>query len=265
VGGRCPLASLGLTDTGPDVAAADLAAAAAPAAARRWPTGATVVIRQHRHGRFRAVNPMVVVEDRPDRRVFYVPRGTGFMAPADRAGRVTRSIRDEVGVVPDRWRDRAALHVVPEGAAFAVILRWEQSFDDFAGFYVNLQEPLRPTAIGFDAMDQTLDVLISPDRSQVRVKDEEELHEAAGDGFFSAAEVDAIREAAHLATRMVVDGVPPFDEPWHRWRPDPAWPTPELPAGWEAVPLSPSPWVAAATGASAREERDMVAPPVTDP
>jgi hypothetical protein len=237
VGGGRPLAGLGLTDP-----PRDTGRSGAGREARRWPAGATVVIRQHRNGRFRAVTPLRVIEDRPDRRVLYVPRGTRFMAPADRRGRVTRSIRAEAGVVPDRWRDRAALHIVPEGAAFAVILRWRRSFDDFAGFYVNLQEPLRPTAIGFDAMDQTLDVLVTPDRSQVRVKDEAELLEAAADGFFSAAEVASIREAADAATRLVIAREPPFDEPWHRWLPDPAWPTPELPAGWESVPLSPSPW-----------------------
>ena len=33
---------------------------------------------------------------------------------------MTRSIRDEVGVTPGRWRDHAALRVAPDGAAFAV-------------------------------------------------------------------------------------------------------------------------------------------------
>ena len=208
----------------------------------RWPPGSTVVVRQHRDGRFRAVTPMVVAEDRPGRTVLYVPRGTRFLAPADRSGRVTRSIRDEVGTTPDRWRDQAALHIVPDGAAFAVMVRWRRSFDDFAGFYVNVQEPLRRTAIGFDSMDQTLDILIAPDRSQVRVKDEDELRDAAHHGFFSAAEVVDIRAAARTATQMVLGRVPPFDEPWHLWRPDPAWRAPTLPDGWDSVPLTLSPW-----------------------
>lgn len=209
---------------------------------RRWPPGSLVVVRQHRHGRFRAVTPMVVAEDEPERTLLYVPRGTGFLAPADQSGRVTRSIRDEVGTTPDRWRDQAALHIVPERANFAVMARWRRSFDDFAGFYVNVQEPLRRTGIGFDAMDQTLDVLIDAGRTQVRVKDEDELRDAARHGFFSAEEVVEIRAAARTATRMVLDRVPPFDEPWHLWRPDPAWPTPALPDDWGAEPLSPSPW-----------------------
>jgi hypothetical protein len=264
VGDGRALAGLGLTAPPP----ADPRAASpdrGPRPARAWPPGATVVIRQHRHGRFRAANPMVVVEDRPDRRVFYVPRGTRFMAPADGAGRVTRSIRDEVGVVPDRWRDRAALHIVPDGAAFAVILRWQRSFDDFAGYYVNLQEPLRPTAIGFDAMDQTLDVIISADRSEVRVKDEAELREATRDGFFSTDEVASIRDAAAQATRMVLDREPPFDEPWAKWRPDPGWPAPELTPGWQSVPLSPSPWPHAAPPSGGTAPHGVVAGPDVHP
>ena len=208
----------------------------------RWPPGSTVVVRQHRHGRFRAVTPMVLAEDRPDRTLLYVPHGTRFLAPADRSGRVTRAIREEVGTTPDRWRDHAALHVVPDGAAFAVMVRWRRSFDDFAGFYVNMQEPLRRTTIGFDSMDQTLDVLVDPDRLQVRIKDEDELRDAARHGFFSAAEVAEILAAARSATRMVLDRVPPFDEPWHLWRPDPRWSAPTLPDGWGSEPLSPSPW-----------------------
>ncbi|MGH9229717.1 MAG: DUF402 domain-containing protein [Acidimicrobiales bacterium] len=200
------------------------------------------MVRQYRYGRFRAVTPMVVVEDRLDRAVLYLPRGTRFLAPVDMSGRVTRSIRDEVGSAPDRWRDQAALHIIPDGAAFAVILRWRWSFDDFTGFYVNVQEPLRPTAIGFDSMDQTLDVLITPDLSEVRVKDEDELDGAADDGFFSAAEVAEIRATARTATEMVLDRVPPFNEAWHLWRPDPSWPPPQLPDDWASEPLSPSPW-----------------------
>lgn len=203
-------------------------------------------MRQYRHGRFRAVVPMTVVDDRADRTVLYVPRGTTFLAPADPSGRITRRILDEVGLAPDTWRDRAALHIVPAGAQFAVIAQWRESFDDFAGWYVNVQEPLRRSAVGFDAMDQALDVIISPDLTDVRYKDVDELDEAAAAGFFSEIEVDAIRAAADTAVGMVIERRPPFDEPWPDWRPDPAWVRPELPAGWADLPLSASPWTAGA-------------------
>ena len=207
-----------------------------------WDPGSTVVVRQHRRGRFRAVTPMVVVEDGSDRTVLYVPRGTWFLAPADRTGRVTRSIADEAGTTRDRRRLHAALHIVPAGAGFSVMAMWRRSSDDFVGYYVNVQEPLRRTGIGFDSMDQTLDVLISPDRSHVVYKDEDELLDAAGHGFFSPAEVAEISASARAAVRMVVEGAPPFDEPWHLWLPDPAWPVPALPDDWADEPLSRSPW-----------------------
>lgn len=91
-------------------------------------------------------------------------------------------------------------------------------------------------------MDQTLDVLIAPDRSEIRVKDENELGDAARHGFFSAAEVAEIRAAARTATEMVLGRAPSFDDPWQLSRPDPTWPTPQLPDGWDSAPLSPSPW-----------------------
>jgi predicted RNA-binding protein associated with RNAse of E/G family len=208
----------------------------------RFGTGDTVVVRQHRAGRFRAITPTVCVEDGADRTLLYVPHGTTFLAPADADGRVTRTVADEAGITPDRWRDHAALHIVPRGAPFAVMARWGTSFDDFTGYYVNIQEPLRPTAIGFDTMDQTLDVVVDPDRATFTSKDEDELADAAAAGFFGRAEVHAIGAAARRAVSMLSAGCPPFDEPWARWRPDPSWPVPHLPAGWASEPLVPGPW-----------------------
>jgi Protein of unknown function (DUF402) len=239
VGRLAPLEALGLTAAscpGPD---GEPAAAATPLA-----RGQVAVVRQHRRGRFRAVTPTLVVEDGPERTVLYVPRGTVFMAPADRFGHVTRHIADEAGLTPDHWRDRAALHIVPAGAAFSVMARWQDSFDEFSGYYVNLQEPLRRTAIGFDTMDQTLDVVVSADLANWRYKDEDELEGAAADGFFDAAEVIAIRRAAHAALDMLTQRRPPFDEPWASWRPDPSWGVPALPPTWESEPVTPSPWAA---------------------
>jgi hypothetical protein len=185
---------------------------------------------------------MVVVEDRPQRAVLFVPQDTPFLAPADASGCITRRIPEEAGLAPDCRRDQGALHIVPAGAPFAVIAQWRDSFDDFAGYYVNVQEPLRRTAIGFDSMDQALDVLISADLREVCHKDVDELHEAADAGFFGTAEVVAIHRAAERAVTMVVEGQPPFDEPWSDWRPDPSWAVPVLPPDWADEPLTPSPW-----------------------
>jgi hypothetical protein len=187
---------------------------------------------------------MIVVCDDAEHTVLFVPRDTIFLAPADRSGRVTRRIADEAGLTPDRWRDRGGLHIVPAGAAFSVMARWETSFEDFSGYYVNLQEPLRPTRIGFDTMDQTLDVVVSADLAHWTYKDEDELTDAAAHGFYSLDEVAAIRAAAQQAVDLLTGRRQPFDERWESWRPDPAWPLPTLPPRWQEEPVSPSPWAA---------------------
>jgi hypothetical protein len=34
----------------------------------------------------------------------------------------------------------------------------------------------------------------------------------------------------------VLAGEPPFDRDWKDWRPDPGWPFPQLPEGWDLDP-----------------------------
>lgn len=44
-------------------------------------------------------------------------------------------------------------------------LFWDAASWAFRGWYVNLQEPLRRTAVGHDMRDQALDIVIAPDGS----------------------------------------------------------------------------------------------------
>nr|MBA2475753.1 DUF402 domain-containing protein [Actinomycetota bacterium] len=60
-----------------------------------------------------------------------------------------------------------------------------------------------------------------------RWKDEDELDEAASLGLLDAAAVRAEAE------RVLAD--PPWPTGWEQWRPDPSWPAPRLPAGWDEV------------------------------
>ena len=61
----------------------------------------------------------------------------------------------------------------------------------------------------------------------MRWKDEDELERAAAEGLLDAAEVRAEAERV-LAAR-------PWPSGWEEWRPDPSWPAPVLPDGWEVV------------------------------
>jgi hypothetical protein len=101
---------------------------------------------------------------------------------------------------------------------------------------VNLEDPFQRTPIGFDTVDHALDVLIELDHCSWQWKDEQEQTEAVRDGLFSEEQADDFHTWGERALHRITSREPPFDRNWEDWRPDPAWPLPELPAGWDADP-----------------------------
>ena len=61
------------------------------------------------------------------------------------------------------WTDNDVFSLNVPGAGHSIELMWEGRHEN-KGWYVHLQEPLRRTRIGFDTMDQMLDIVIGPDR-----------------------------------------------------------------------------------------------------
>jgi hypothetical protein len=178
------------------------------------------VVRDMWSGRVVGAHACRIVEEREDLIALWIPAGAPQRLPADKDGALLRTVQDEWALVPSAWA-RSGLMVARPGAAHSIWI-----FFDTPGWYLNLEEPLRRTRIGFDRLDQKLDVLIEPNGSW-RWKDEDELEEAAQLGIVDAAAVRA--EAA----RVLAD--PPWPTGWEDWRPDPAWPMPQLPEGWDRV------------------------------
>ena len=100
-------------------------------------------------------------------------------------------------------------------------------------WYVDLQEPLRRTVVGFDTMDNLLDIVISPDLSEWQWKDEDEFQEAVAIGVYSAEEARAIRAEGERAIELLRAGQPPFCDGWDKWSPPVEWQIPQLPDGWD--------------------------------
>jgi len=121
---------------------------------------------------------------------------------------------------PDRW--------------FATLLLFNPDWRP-RNWYVNLQEPLRRTPVGFDALDLKLDVIVDLDGSW-RWKDEDELAEAIARGLLPERDRARLRAEGERAVRHIAEREPPFDRDWTTWRPDPAWPVPSLPEGWDRLP-----------------------------
>lgn len=84
-------------------------------------------------------------------------------------------------------------------------------------------------------MDQELDIVIAPDRSTWRWKDEDKFERMVVEGVFSSDEARAIRAEGERIIREMQAGESPICESWEQWSPPPEWQIPELPPGWDMV------------------------------
>jgi uncharacterized protein len=133
------------------------------------------------------------------------------------------------------WTGTYALRLVREGDRHATLLFWDEQWN-FLCWYINFETPIRRTTFGFESMDLTLDMLIAPDRSRWQWKDEDEFEYGIEHGWYTRELLDELKAYGEAIAEEARAGAPPFDEPWHEWRPDPSWAPPPLPEGWHRLP-----------------------------
>jgi Protein of unknown function (DUF402) len=184
--------------------------------APRFQRGDVIAIRHVWGDKVFLVAAMIVVQDEPDLLVTWLPPGAEYKRPERR-----EELPYEQPLVDRPWRPPGVVQLTRPGDAHSVTV-----FPG-GGWYVNLQEPLRRTAVGFDTADQLLDLVRSPS-GEWRWKDEHELVDAVARGFLTEEEAAAIRAEGQRV--IAADG---FPTGWEDYQPDPAWRAPRLPAGWE--------------------------------
>ena len=200
-----------------------------------WRPGSVIVERQVWHGRVVAAFPSVVIESGDDRLVTYVAPGAEF-------GFVEGAYPGPDGRHPwygrRGWAGHGMLQVLERDRWVAVQHYWTGQERSFACWYLNIQEPLRPTEIGFDSQDLELDVVVAPD-GRWSIKDDELLDQRVQEGRWTPTEAGAIRAIGDALVRDVLE--PDcwwWDRAWSDWvapRVEP----PRLPSGWADVPAQP--------------------------
>jgi predicted RNA-binding protein associated with RNAse of E/G family len=115
-----------------------------------------------------------------------------------------------------------------------VLVFWLEEHSVHRDWYINLEDPLRRTFIGFDYMDQLLDIIVQPDLTGWFWKDEDEFQEAQESGLISPEKAGEMRADGERVVRMILSGKSIFNG-WEHWKPDPAWKIPALPEGWDKV------------------------------
>jgi hypothetical protein len=202
-----------------------------------WSSGDAVAWRSVKDGAVRTAMPLVVVRDEPDLIALYRPVGSVFKRrTGERSGPGGRlMLRWDGGHEDITWSRNRVLVLHTPGAAHTLHLFWDDATEAFLGWYINLEAAWRRTAIGFDTLEQLLDVVLEPDLSSWKLKDEDELEWAVGRGEFTRAEAAAIRAEATRAIDLVLRSVPPYGREWMSWRPDPSWSVPTLAATWREL------------------------------
>lgn len=136
-------------------------------------------------------------------------------------------------LVETRWERGDNIILVRPGAAHAVCAFFNGGVH--VGWYVNLQEPLRRTNLGFDYMDLALDIVVAADCTAWQWKDEDEIVEWVPRGYISEGDASEVRAEGERVITDIRARSGFFSEGWARWRPDPAWHLPELPQAWNLL------------------------------
>jgi hypothetical protein len=155
------------------------------------------------------------------------PQGVFWALPTT----VPRLAAGDWTVTDSSWFGGGALIIAEPDVCHASWVMWDEA-GELIGWYVNLEEPRRRTSLGFDTTDHTLDIVVRPDRSW-QWKDEAELAEAVDVGLFSPLKATEILAEGERVIQRIEAWTAPFDEGWENWRPDPGWPLPSIPDGWE--------------------------------
>lgn len=198
---------------------------------RYFEPGETVV-RRDRKDAYRWAAPLRVIEDGPDLTVLYLPIGVSYRRMGGADGNPTREFATATRLIESTWADNNALHLMRPGDGHATILFWNEA-GKFLCYYINFQEPYRRFELGFDSMDQTLDLLISPDGQRHQWKDEDEFESGIAHGWYTAELKAGLYASGERIIAEAKAGAWPFRAGWDAWRPDASWPLPVLPPNWD--------------------------------
>jgi uncharacterized protein len=190
-------------------------------------------------GRLEMGWPCRVVEDSPALLALFIAAGSRYRAGPKRSAAEKLSMQ-RVALPPDEyvWRSDTLRLMFP-GRHHSVWLFWprEGAVRRFSGYYVNMEEPFRRTASGFDTQDHTLDINVAPDLTW-KWRDTESLDEHVKHGFYTESLASEVWNEGRRAIGEIDRREHPCLNGWHDWQPDPAWTIPDLPPEWSTVPVS---------------------------
>lgn len=209
---------------------------AATRSARRH--GDVVVLRYvTTGGRIEMCWPCRVVADREDVVALFIAAGSPYKAaPKKTAAEKRRQSRPLLPPDEYVWRNDTLRLMVP-GRSHSVSMSWaaEGSARKLSKYFINMEEPFRRTAVGFDTQDHTLDIEVTPELTW-RWRDEGELSSHVAEGFYTAELAAAARAEGEQAIAAVQRLEHVCMREWPEWRPPRNWGVPAFVDGWDTTP-----------------------------
>jgi hypothetical protein len=199
----------------------------------RWKPGDTVLLRGVWQRKLWFAIIAYIVQDTDELTALYWRAGTPNKVPGWRLTAQDLLTEEQLKLSDSTWTRTDLLMLVKPGDSHSVEVMWDGNTGEFLCWYINLQEPLRRTPVGFDTMDMALDVVINPDKSKWRWKDEDEFAEMIELGLISAADGQALRADGKSVIHLAEQNQPPFCEGWENWSPPDDWPIPAFPTDWD--------------------------------
>ena len=135
-----------------------------------------------------SICPVRVAKDSTGWTALCLPPQTIALYPHTRQGVPIRIPVDEWILDGEPWTGSDVLYLVHAGLGYTFTGSWNEDHS-FKGWKFDLVEPVRRTPLGFDYMDQLLDIIVSADRLTWRWKDEEEVRGAQTSGIFTEEQV----------------------------------------------------------------------------
>jgi predicted RNA-binding protein associated with RNAse of E/G family len=200
-----------------------------------WKPGETVLLRGVWREKLWFAIVAYIVQDTDDLIALYWHAGTPNRLPGWRITGKDFLVEKQPKLIASTWTRTNLLMLAKPGETHSIELMWDGESGEFLCWYVNLQEPLRRTPLGFDTMDLALDVVINPDRSKWRWKDENEFAGLIELGLVSSSEAKAIRSEGERVIQMAETNQSPFCDGWENWSAPEDWEIPEFPPDWDQI------------------------------
>ena len=179
--------------------------------------------------------PTIVVQDKDDLIALYLPAGVHGKNTDHRVSVQEYFSSEKIKILNHTWERTDVLMLIVPGESFSTYIMWDTGTKNLDCWYINLQEPIRRTPIGFDTMDHVLDVVVSPDMITWNWKDEDEFTEAKKIGFYSPEQDREIWSEGEKAIRLLTSDRRAFYERWKDWQAKPEWEIPKLSPLWDRI------------------------------